>query len=195
MNYYPSGCDTIEQNDCNVCVTETARVRKAALIHKDYYQTIIADPENANNWISGINENKIIVYPETNGEYDGGIPKMGRGFATSPETLLAYNFKININEPNYQGNRNHWNKLAGSRNYFVAYCSENIMNITTKVCNITPTNKIDNDLKSEVIWNVDLKWTDFQLPLQYNIPDGVFQCGNYPSTNRIFDFTFDNTFN
>jgi hypothetical protein len=69
------------------------------------------------------------------------------------------------------------------------------MNITTKVCNITPTNKIDNDLKSEVIWNVDLKWTDFQLPLQYNIPDGVFQCGNYPSTNRIFDFTFDNTFN
>ncbi len=195
MNYYPSGCDTIDFNDCNVCVTENGRVRKVALIHKNYFQTIIADPENVNNWLSGISTNKIIIYPETNGEFDGGVAKMGFGFATASETLIAYNFGVNITEPNYQGNRNHWNKLAGSRNYYLAFCSENIMNITTKVCNIVPTNKIDNELKAEVTWAVQLKWADFEIPTQHNIPDGVFQCGNYPSTTRIFDFTFDNTFN
>jgi hypothetical protein len=179
MNYYPSGCDEIQVNDCNVCVTENARVRKVALIHKDYYSTLISDAESPSIWITGILANKIIIYPETNGEYDGGVPTFGRGFATAPETLLAYKFAVNINEPNYQSNRNHWNKLAGSRNYYVAYCSENIMNITTKVCNIIPKNKVDNDLKAEVVWNIDFKWSDFELPLQYNIPQGVFQCGGW----------------
>ena len=195
MNYYPSGCDEIPINDCNVCVTENGRVRRVALIHKNYYQTILADPENSISWINGINADKIIVYPETNGEYDGGKAKMGQGFATASETLLAYFFGVNIVDPNYKTNINHWNKLAGLRNYYLAFCSETIMNITTKPCNIFPTNKVANDLKSEVTWAVNFKWTDFDLPLQYGIPDGIFQCIDFPNTNRIFDFTFDNTFN
>ncbi len=195
MIYYPS-CESIETNLCGVCETENARVRRFALIHKIYYQTLMADPENANLWFSGIDAGYIFIYPEVQGEYDGGVGKFGRGYATVPEQLLAYNYSINVKDPNYLGNNPHWNKLAGNKNYYLAFCSSSIMNISTRPCNIIPTNGVANDLKNEITWNVQMKWTDFELPLQYIIPDGVFQCGGWepPVLSGIGWMTIGTTF-
>lgn len=195
MVYYPS-CENIVRNDCNVCETENARVRRCALIHKNYYPTLIADAENPNTWLEGIQNGNVYIYPETNGEFDGGVGRFGRGFATAQETLLAYNYSVSITDPDYQGNVMHWGRLAGNKNYYLAFCSESVMTITTRVCNIVPINPIDNDLKSEVTWQIQFRWTDFELPLQYSIPDGVFQCGGWqpPVFSGIGWMTIGTTF-
>ena len=195
MIYYPS-CESIEAHDCGVCETENARVRRFALIHKNYYSTLMADPENSNIWITGITDGLIYIYPETQGEYDGGVARYSRGFATVPEQLMAYNFSVSVKDPSYQGNVPHWNALAGNKNYYLAFCSSSIMNITTRPCNLIPTNEVANDLKTEITWNVQIKWTDLELPLQYTIPDGVFQCGGWepPVTSGIGWMTIGTTF-
>jgi hypothetical protein len=198
MNYYPN-CENIEAYSCGNCTPELGRIRSVALIHKSYFSTLIADPESYQLWYDGRVNGKIFVYPKVQGEYDGGSPQMGTGWATSPETLLAYFFTAKIKEPNYLSNVLHWNSIKGSKNYYVAFCSESIMQIPMKVCNIIPRNSVANDLKTEVVWEVDLKWTDFNLPMQYTIPSNVFDCDIIVpivcDETRIFDCTFDLTFN
>lgn len=179
MVYYPT-CENIVSHECNVCETELGRIRSAALIHKSYYATLIADVENVTLWDNGIEAGLIYLYPSLNGSYDGGVPKYSRGFASAPETLLAYNFSCEITDPNYQGNLNHWGRLAGNKNYYIAFCSETIMSISTRVCNILPKNPIDNDLKKQVTWNVQFKWVDLDLPIHSSIPDGIFECEYVP---------------
>ena len=175
--YYPSGCDEdIPQHDCNVCTIELARVRSAAFINKQYYATLMTDPESAAIWNAGIASGDIFVYPQTQGEFDGGTPNMGQGYGDTEENLNSYTFNLMFKDPNYVGNRNHWNGIKGSRNFHVAFRSETVLRISDVPCTIVPTNPIANDLKAEVVWDAAAKWTSGNFPTEYTTPDGVFEC-------------------
>jgi hypothetical protein len=175
--YYPSGCDTnIADHLCSVCDVELGRVRSVAFINKSYYPTLSVDPENASLWAAGIAAGDIFVYPETQGEYDGGAPNMGQGYGDTEETLNSYTFTLQAKDPNYIGNRNHWNSIKGSRNFHVAYRSETVLRISDEPTTIVPTNPIANDLKAEVVWDFSCKWTSGNFPDEYTTPDGIFDC-------------------
>ncbi len=175
--YYPSSCDEISANDCLNCTKELGRIRSAALVHKSYLSTLLADAENVTLWANGVTLGKIFIYPNVNGEFDGGSPIVAAGFAKAEETLIAYNFSAKIKDPDYLGNRGHWNGFKGSRNYYFVFCGETQMYITERVATIVMNNRVANDLKQEVNWDMQVKWTDANFPLQYNIPQGVFVCG------------------
>jgi hypothetical protein len=196
MAYYPSACSEIPENDCTVCVTELARVRKCAIIHKSIISDILADIENINVWDIGRSIGKIFVYPETQGEYDGGVPITVRGFMSAEETVMANQFSATIKEPNYIGNRNHWNALFGNRNFYLVFCSETIMRVSTKPVTIIPIAPIANDLKQEVVWGFTAKWTDDQFPTEYNVFDAAFDCEYQLVPPPYFSFSnsFDNSF-
>ena len=175
--YYPSGCDeNIPSHDCNVCNVELGRVRSVAFINKQYYPTLIADPEDASLWAAGFASGDIFIYPETQGEFDGGTPNVGQGYGDTEETLNSYTFNLMAKDPNYVGNRNHWNGIKGSRNFHVAFRSETVLRISDVPVGVIPTNPISNDLKSEVVWDFACKWTSANFPTEYTTPDGVFQC-------------------
>lgn len=176
MAYYPSGCDeNIQEHSCGGCGVELARVRRAAFINKTYYPTLIADAENVSVWNAGIASGAIIIIPETQGDYDGGAPQMGQGYGDSEETLNAYLFTAMIKDPNYAGNRNFYNSIKGSRNFHFAFASETILRISDEPVTIIPTNPIANDLKQEVVWDVQVKWTSNNFADEYDTPD-VFTC-------------------
>jgi hypothetical protein len=71
--------------------------------------------------------------------------------------------------------RNFYNSIKGSRNFHFAYASETILRISDEPVTIIPTNPIANDLKQEVVWDVQVKWTSDNFSDEFDTPD-VFTC-------------------
>ena len=51
------------------------------------------------------------------------------------------------------------------------------MFVTQRPVVILPNNPIANDLKAEVLWNIELRWLNDETPLEYDITPDVFGCG------------------
>jgi hypothetical protein len=168
-------CVTIPPHDCVSCSAELGRVRYVALVHKTYYATLLADIDDPIVWNTGLQAKNIFTY-ECNGEFDGGTSKLSRGFGRAVETLDYYSFRVKAVFPDYAVNFNHWNYLKG-RDYYLIFCSENVMFVTQRAAVIVPSNPIANDLKQEVNWNVEFRWVNDDSPLEYAITPDVFGCG------------------
>ena len=194
MAFYPSNCNTIESHNACGCGIELARVRSVALIHSSFINQILTDPEDSSIWLAGITAGMIVVLPQTQGEYNGGEPILGRGFGYSEETLIAYSFGVNYKDPDYVGNLPHYNSITGSRNFYIAFCSETIMRISQRAGTLVASNPIANSLKDEVNFILTYKWTNDKMPLEYSIPDGVFVCAPSVVYGASFDNSFDDSF-
>ena len=194
MAFYPSNCNTIESHNACGCGIELARVRSVALIHSSFINQILTDPEDSSIWLAGITAGMIVVLPQTQGEYTGGEPILGRGFGYSEETLIAYSFGVNYKDPDYVGNLPHYNSITGSRNFYIAFCSETIMRISQRAGTLVASNPIANSLKDEVNFILTYKWTYDKMPLEYTIPDGVFVCAPSVVYGASFDNSFDDSF-
>ena len=97
MAYYPSGCDeNITDHTCGTCGVELSRVRGTAFVNKSYYAALSVDFEDEALWNAGIASGAIIVYPETQGEFDGGTPNMGQGYGDTEESLNSYTFLLSV---------------------------------------------------------------------------------------------------
>lgn len=177
MPYYPSGCEeNIVAHVCGSCDVELSRVRGVALVNQSYYPTLVANLGNQATWDAGINSGEIYVYPETQGEYDGGTPNMGQGYGDTEENLNSYTFNLTFKDPNYINNRNHYNSVKGSRNFHVAFRSETVLAISDVPCTIVPQNPIQNDLKLERTWDVAAKWTSDNFPEEATYSAGLWTC-------------------
>jgi hypothetical protein len=163
--YYPTGCDeNIQAHSCGQCGVELSRVRGVAFINASYYPTIINDLTDDAAWAAGIASGAIVLYPETQGEFDGGTPNMGQGYGDTEEQLNSYTFNLQFKDPNYKNNRNHFNSIKGSRNFHVVFRSETVWAVSDVPCTIVPKNPIANDLKVERTWDVEVKWTSENFP-------------------------------
>jgi len=177
MAYYPSGCDeNITDHTCGTCGVELSRVRGTAFVNKSYYAALSVDFEDEALWNAGIASGAIIVYPETQGEFDGGTPNMGQGYGDTEESLNSYTFMLSFKDPNYVGNRDHFNSVKGSRNFHVAFRSETVLATSDEPCTIVPKSPIANDLKVERTWDVEVKWTSDNFPEESAIPANLFTC-------------------
>lgn len=181
MGYYPTTCENvIPEHNCDPCAErEYGRIRSAGFIHKDFVFAN-GDTTNASEWIRGINEKKILVIPETNGELPQPSELTGPGYGDTVETLLGYDFQATIADPNYKENCDFYNALIGNRNYKFFYRTSSQVHITDKTVTIIPKKQIQNDLTSEVVWNVMAKWRSSQFPCPFNTPEDVFTC-YYPN--------------
>ena len=194
MAYYPSNCNTIESHNACGCGIELARVRSVALIHKSFYTQLISDPESNVVWEAGITAGLIVILPQTQGEYNGGEPIFSRGFGYSEQTLMAYNFNVSYKDPDYINNISHYNSITGSRNFYIAFCSETIMRISQRPGTLIAKNPITNSLKDEVNYLLTYSWTHNLMPLEYEIPDNILVCNSDVVYGASFDNSFDNSF-
>ena len=176
--YYPSSCTEIETFEC--CPTyELGRVRSLALIHQSYYETLSDDPTDDALWYAGKATGKIFAYENTNGEYDGGSAINTRGFGYGETRYMATNFNLDAVVNQYNGNRNHFNPLQGSNNYYLAWCTDSITFLTEKPVTIIITNPIANDITKKVAFKINAKWTDRNLPIEIAKSDTQFACLNF----------------
>lgn len=194
MLYY---CADITENNCSVCDIELGRVRKLALVQASFYQQLIDDITNVSLWDLGRTLGKIFVYPEVQGEFDGGNPVTVRGFASNEDTEVAKIYTIELREPNYIGNREHFNDINGSRQFYAIWATETLMYASTRPVYLSVKAPVSNDLKNEIVWQMTLKWTAQELPLVFDRDDTVLQCqyNIQPPPYGDFDDSFDNSFN
>lgn len=173
--YYPSGCSTeTPDHFCDPCApAEHGRIRSVAFVKKDFE---FIDPSNTQEWIDGINDGSIIIIAETNGSFDGGTPKEAAGYGDTTSTYLGSDFVLKYKDPNYKENCLFYNEMNRSRNYKVAYRTENFVHISDKTAYINAKPAVADDLTSTVVWDVDVKWSSANVPCPYNTPDGVFTC-------------------
>lgn len=174
--YYPASCaDEAPLYNCDPCPIspEHGRVRSTAYIHKSW---VFSDPTNAVEWLDGIDQGKIIIVPETNGEFDGGSPVMGPGYGDVLEVLLGYNFSLKYKDPRFAKNVSFYNQLKNSRNYKFAYRTETKTWITVVPVQIIPKQPVGGDLTSVIDGDIEVKFSHEDLVLPYDTPEGVFDC-------------------
>jgi hypothetical protein len=173
--YYPSDCEVeIPDHICDPCETrEKGRIGSTAFIKTSFEFT---DPSDPTEWQTGINAGDIIIIPEVLGSFDGGTEVEGAGYGRQSTSLLGYNFTANFKDPNYKSNCTFYNLLKNSRAWKFAYKTETQIHITNNPVQVIPKNPVTEELNSDVVWDVTVKWDDQDLPCPFDEPAGIFTC-------------------
>jgi hypothetical protein len=59
----------------------------------------------------------------------------------------------------------------------VAYRTETQIHISNNPVQVIPKNPVQDDITTEVVWDVLVKWSDSDVPCPVDVPAGIFdQC-------------------
>ena len=174
--YYPSGncgsTGSIPAYACSPCPTyEYGRIRSIALIKNSF--TFI-DPTKASEWSAGITAGNIVVIWETQGTYDGGSTSELAGFGDRETTNGGTKHTLTFKDPNYKDNADYYNAIRGTSEYTLAYRTSNLVHLIGEPVTFTPKNPVQDDTKSNVVWEVQAVWSSPDSPVPYATPIGIF---------------------
>lgn len=174
MIYYPANCtDDIPEHVCDPCEErEKGRISSATFIKKEFE---FLDPSNPVEWRNGILAGNIIIIPQVIGSFDGGAEVEGPGYGRQVSSLIGYNFSSTFKDPNYALNCEFYNALKNSRSYRYGFVTETKVHLTTNPVVIIPKNPVTEDLNSDVVWEIIVKWSDKDLPCPFDKPTGIFE--------------------
>lgn len=176
MIYYPEGCDDlIAEHFCDPCEEpELGRIRSIALIKKAFE---FNDPSSALEWQTGFDNGDIIIIPATRGTYDGGSEVLVAGYGDVNERQTGYNHVLDFTDPNYRTNAPFYISIKNSRQWKAAYRTETQIHLIDSTVMLIPKNPVQDDLNSEVVWAVSMRWQSKNPPVPYDVPPGIFdQC-------------------
>lgn len=176
--YYPGGCDVaVGAHYCNPCEPiEHGRVRSVAYVKKDFAFT---DPTDATEWEAGVAAGDIIIIAEVIGSSNGGAPVEAPGYGDQSTKITGYDFEVVYKDPNFAQNADFYNAMKYSRNFKIAYRTENFTQISTNAVSVVPSAPITENLSDEVVWNVTVKFTQGDIPTPIATPAGIFTCFAY----------------
>lgn len=171
--YYPDSCEEeLDTHNCDPCEeTEFGRIRFHGYIKKGF---TFSDPTSPTEWQQAVADGNVIIIPKSNGSFDGGSPKEGPGYGDQETTNLGSAYVANVKDPNYASNYSFYNTLKRSRNWKFFYGTSSKIHITNVACSVFPKNPVADDINSVVEWDVQIKWSDSNLPKPYDIPEGIF---------------------
>jgi hypothetical protein len=170
--------DDIEDPVCDPCTDgiELGRVRGVCFIHKSAIAALLAAPTSAAAWEAARAAGHIKVIPKTTGTFDGGSPVETAGFGDQESKVIGYKFVLDYKDPALVGNTPFYNTISKSSSYHVAFRTETQTRISDKPCTIIPKSPVEEDMSSQVIWNVQVKFSQEDHPVSFDTPAGVFEC-------------------
>lgn len=169
--YYP-GCTTTQADPiCTDCPTkELGDVRSVFFVRNTFTFTDITDTAE---WTTGLNAKDIFVLPFTRGTFES-TPNLQEGFGDVVETLDGYDHDLNYFEPNYKANCNFYNDIKRSKEWKVGYRTETQVHLSDVVATIIPKAPIVEGKTTSVIWSVQVKFSQEDIPCPSDQPTGVF---------------------
>jgi hypothetical protein len=174
--YYPTAdCNPggIPLYTCNPCPDyEYGRIRSVAFVKNTY---TFVNPESAVEWSTAIQNGDAIVIWETQGNYDGGTTSELPGFGDRELTNGGTSHIAVYKDPNYDVNCDFYNAIRNSSDYSFVYRTSSKIHFANAPATITPKNPVGDDLKSNVVWEVTVKWQNPDSPCPYDAPDGIFE--------------------
>lgn len=175
--YYPNGddCGTdgpLPAYNCSPCPQyEYGRIRSIALVKTSF--TFI-DPSKSSEWAAGIANDNIRVIWETQGSYDGGSTSELAGFGDRETTNGGTKHTLIWKDPNYTENADFYNGLRYTSEWTLVYRTSNSIHTVGEPCTFTPKNPVQDDTKSNVVWDVQAVWSSPNSPVPYRTPAGIF---------------------
>lgn len=132
------------------------------------------DPSNPVEWQAGFDSGDIVLIYQTRGTYDGGAEVEGPGFGDQATRTIGMNHTITLDAPNYARNCDFFNTLRNSRQYKGAYRTGTKIHLIDATLGITPKNPVAQELTSDVVWNLTIKWSSPNSPCPFDVPPGIF---------------------
>lgn len=199
---YSGDCsEVLADHVCNPCPTpedrEFGRVRTAGFIFSDYIDEMMAAPTLLATWETGIIAGKIIVVPETAGEYDPGEPKVLKGYGDRIETYGARTMTLKFNDPNLVANYEHYNGLGNQTELIPFFRTSSQLRIFDKPATITAKDPVADDIESEVTWEVSAKVVSSNIPSYHvttNLINTVFKCSYLNGITVVTSYDTELTF-
>ena len=147
--------DFDEAYTCDPCLTaENGNVRSLVLIRKG---TVIAFPLVKFDWELQVGLGNIFIMPETRGSFDGGTPKYITGYGSIKEKKVGDDYVLAVRDPNYVDNVAFYQE-AEKHLWNIAYLSETQLNYVAQDVTIAAKAPIEEDLETDVAWDLELKW-------------------------------------
>ena len=168
--------DAVIDYTCNPCPTyEYSRVRSIAFVKTSYRATLQANPTNATLWSTGMDDQNIIMIYKTQGSYDGGSTTELTGFGDDVTFNGNTTHTITYKDPNYSTNNTTvYNALKGSSEYEVVYRTSSKIHFTEAPVTITPKAPVADDISAVQTYEIQLKWTNPDMPTPVAAPAGIF---------------------
>lgn len=169
---------SIEAPICDPCLDEIehGRVRGVGYVAKDYVATLQADPETIDAWTAGIAAGKIFIIPATQGTFDGGAPVEVPGYGDVDTKVIGYKFTLAYKDPTLKANTPFYNSIKNSGNYHVAFRTETLTRLSDNPATVKPKSPVDDDLNSEVVWNVEVTFSQPDHSVPFITPVDLFTC-------------------
>lgn len=160
---------------CDPCdETELGRVRGVALVQPG---TAISVPYNKQEWESLIESGAIIIIPRTTGSTDGGAAVYGPGYGDEDQRKIADEHTLSFKDPAYKQNTAFW-QAAEKKTWNLLYRTETQLVYVKDKVRLTAKAPVEEDLTSEVVWNVEAKWKGKNKPVNSDLEPVAefFEC-------------------
>lgn len=179
FSVYYSGCDTVIPDPvCSDCPDkELGRVRSIFLQRVDYTFVDITNPVE---WQTAIQNRDVYVFPYTKGTFTMN-EVLTPGFGNVEEDMDSYENILAVMEPNFKDNRAFWNAMKKSHAFKVGWRTESYVYVSDTPAVIIPKFKVDDDLRSKVIWDLGFKFIQEDIPQIVDMPVGTFDLCITPS--------------
>ena len=176
--YKVCGTEEIPAHFCNPCLDiEQGGVRGAAYISTAYLEStnaitpaglidrnMVEDPVW---WENGITSGAIFVIPKTRGTFDGGSPSESAGFGDLSTITTGKTYTLVINDPDHRDNEEFYAAIANAPgSYHIAWRTGSQLRVSEKAVNIDPTDPIEEDPNSQVVWTSNVTWDQRRKTVQ-----------------------------
>jgi len=146
---------------CDACETpELGRVRSFCLVKKG---TVIAIPFALEAWTAAVESGNIIIIPNSSGTFDGGTPKVGNGYGDEKERKLGDDYVLAVKDPAYAANVDFW-QAAELETWNICFRTETLLHYVNSDVKVTAKAPVEDDVESEIVWNVEAKWFSKNKP-------------------------------
>lgn len=157
------------------CEIESGRVLAIAFVDEDKASTATAaDWSSTSFWQNETYVTSILVHQKTTGTYTPSAVKIpGKG--SKGERLAGQDHVCQVRLESMD-NSAYWNALNKSDNYRLVMVTDNYNKILVVNVNVDIYGRLDiqEDPNSVVDWVVDITWKDFDNPITYDAPSGIF---------------------
>jgi hypothetical protein len=109
-----------------------------------------------------------------NGTYDGGTPVEAPGYGDLENTISGYRHVVQYKDPNFKQNAEFYNAIKRSRSWVPAIRLETQTLLFEKPATIIPKAPVTEDLNSDVVFDVELRISQPDIPVPFDTPPDIF---------------------
>lgn len=165
---------TLDAFLCNPCtIVEHGRVSGVAFVQRG---APLPNPSSVQDWVNLVCNNLAIVIPAVRGTYDGGQPTDTTGYGRLPTFRAGANHEVQYSHLWSCENVDFYNTLMRlGTDYTFWFATGSKIHKGGRGVYINVSTPVSDDVAGAMEFNVTVRWSDYNLPLCWNLPGQIFE--------------------